>query len=198
MRRIAFTLVVLLCSAALPHAQEAQVKLPVIGWLSPSTTQAYQQAGLGNPGPQLLRDSLAEVWAYRWKERSRRNAPGRRQARTVSRARGSARARRCYRNPGVWRACRTGGTSRDRDDFAIVCVADDLVGSGLATSLAKPGSNMTGVSILATELDAKKIELLKELLPDAQRFGDIARTSSVVFTSLSRPAPTSTWLWTRT
>jgi len=32
---------------------------------------------------------------------------------------------------------------------------------------------MTGVSILATELDAKKIELLKELLPDAKRFGVI-------------------------
>jgi putative tryptophan/tyrosine transport system substrate-binding protein len=53
----------------------------------------------------------------------------------------------------------------------IVCVGDDLVNSGLAASLAKPGSNMTGVSILATELDAKKIEVLKELLPDAKRFG---------------------------
>jgi putative tryptophan/tyrosine transport system substrate-binding protein len=47
----------------------------------------------------------------------------------------------------------------------IVCVADDLVDSGLGVSLARPGSNVTGVSILATELDAKKIELLKELLP---------------------------------
>ena len=53
----------------------------------------------------------------------------------------------------------------------IVCVGDDLVNSGLAASLARPGSNMTGVSILATELDAKKIEVLKELLPDAKRFG---------------------------
>jgi putative ABC transport system substrate-binding protein len=53
----------------------------------------------------------------------------------------------------------------------IVCVGDDLVDSGLAASLARPGSNMTGVSILATELDTKKIEVLKELLPDAKRFG---------------------------
>jgi putative ABC transport system substrate-binding protein len=53
----------------------------------------------------------------------------------------------------------------------IVCVGDDLVDSGLAASLARPGSNMTGVSILATELDAKKIEVLKELLPGAKRFG---------------------------
>jgi putative ABC transport system substrate-binding protein len=53
----------------------------------------------------------------------------------------------------------------------IVCVADDLVNSGLAANLAKPGSNMTGVSILATELDAKKIEVLKDLLPHSKRFG---------------------------
>ena len=52
-----------------------------------------------------------------------------------------------------------------------MCVADDLVDSGLGVSLARPGSNVTGVSILATELDAKKIELLKELLPGAKRFG---------------------------
>jgi putative ABC transport system substrate-binding protein len=53
----------------------------------------------------------------------------------------------------------------------IVCVGDDLVDSGLAASLARPGSNLTGVSILATELDAKKIEVLNELLPNAKRFG---------------------------
>jgi putative ABC transport system substrate-binding protein len=52
----------------------------------------------------------------------------------------------------------------------IVCVGDDLVDSGLAASLAKPGSNMTGGSILATELDTKKIEVLKDLLPSAKRF----------------------------
>jgi putative tryptophan/tyrosine transport system substrate-binding protein len=53
----------------------------------------------------------------------------------------------------------------------VVCVGDDLVNSGLAVSLAKPGRNITGVSILATELDAKKIQVLKELRPEAKRFG---------------------------
>lgn len=37
----------------------------------------------------------------------------------------------------------------------IVVVGDDLVGAGLVASLAKPAGNITGVSILATELDAK-------------------------------------------
>jgi putative ABC transport system substrate-binding protein len=53
----------------------------------------------------------------------------------------------------------------------IVTISDDLVASGLIATLAKPGGNITGVSILATELDAKKIEVLKEILPSARRFG---------------------------
>jgi len=53
----------------------------------------------------------------------------------------------------------------------IVAIADDLVAAGLIQSMAKPGGNTTGVSILATELDAKKLEILKEIVPSARRFG---------------------------
>src|SRR5207302_10598186 len=42
----------------------------------------------------------------------------------------------------------------------IVAIADDLVASGLISNLARPGGNITGVSILATELDARKLDLL--------------------------------------
>ena len=52
----------------------------------------------------------------------------------------------------------------------IIAVADDLVASGLIQSMATPGGNTTGVSILATELDAKKLEILKEIVPAARRF----------------------------
>ncbi|MBX9910557.1 MAG: ABC transporter substrate-binding protein [Beijerinckiaceae bacterium] len=45
----------------------------------------------------------------------------------------------------------------------------DLVGFGLARSLPRPGGNVTGVNILANELDLKKFEILRELLPDARR-----------------------------
>ena len=37
--------------------------------------------------------------------------------------------------------------------------------------MARPGGNTTGVSILATELDAKKLEILKEIVPAARHFG---------------------------
>ena len=53
----------------------------------------------------------------------------------------------------------------------IVAIADDLVAAGLIQSNAKPGGNTTGISILATELDAKKLEILKQIVPAARHFG---------------------------
>jgi putative ABC transport system substrate-binding protein len=44
----------------------------------------------------------------------------------------------------------------------ILALSDDLVGQGLAHSLARPGANITGTSILSTELDGKRQEILME------------------------------------
>lgn len=53
------------------------------------------------------------------------------------------------------------------DTIPIVSIlSGDPVGSGLARSLAKPGGNLTGVSYYATELTAKRLEFLKEAIPD--------------------------------
>ncbi len=51
----------------------------------------------------------------------------------------------------------------------VVAATDDMVGAGLVQSLARPGGNVTGVSILASELNAKRLELLKEAVPRAAR-----------------------------
>ena len=53
----------------------------------------------------------------------------------------------------------------------IVCVTDDMVSARLVESMAKPGGNTTGVSILATELDAKRLEILHDAVPAAKRVG---------------------------
>jgi putative ABC transport system substrate-binding protein len=47
----------------------------------------------------------------------------------------------------------------------VTIISGDPVAAGLARSLAKPGGNLTGVSYYATELTAKRLELLKEMVP---------------------------------
>jgi putative ABC transport system substrate-binding protein len=59
----------------------------------------------------------------------------------------------------------------------IVAVGDDLVSDGVVTSLAHPGGNTTGVSILATELDGKRQELLIELVPGAHGLAALAQVT---------------------
>src|SRR6266851_107172 len=49
--------------------------------------------------------------------------------------------------------------------------ASDPIGSGLVASLARPGGNLTGQSVLTTETDAKRLELLITAVPDAKRVG---------------------------
>src|SRR5215208_3018761 len=48
-------------------------------------------------------------------------------------------------------------------------IGEDPVAAGLAANITKPGGNVTGLIMLAPELDAKRLELLREAIPDAQR-----------------------------
>ena len=51
----------------------------------------------------------------------------------------------------------------------IVTIGHDLLGSGLIGSLSRPGGNTTGISILAAELSAKRLELLSTIVPGLSR-----------------------------
>jgi len=51
----------------------------------------------------------------------------------------------------------------------IVTIGDDLLGSGLIGSLSRPGANTTGISIVAAELSAKRLELLSTIVPGLSR-----------------------------
>ena len=61
----------------------------------------------------------------------------------------------------------------------IVMAADpDPVRSGFVASLARPGGNITGLSTLAPDLEAKQLELLRETLPSLARVGVLANANS--------------------
>jgi ABC-type uncharacterized transport system substrate-binding protein len=47
----------------------------------------------------------------------------------------------------------------------IVSMSEDLVRARIVTNMRQPGGNITGVSIMGTELDAKRLEILAEVLP---------------------------------
>ena len=57
---------------------------------------------------------------------------------------------------------------------AVFAYSGDPVAAGFADSLSKPGRNMTGITFMALELSAKRVEVLKELIPRATRIALLA------------------------
>ena len=56
----------------------------------------------------------------------------------------------------------------------VMAAVVDPVGAGLIPSLGRPGGNVTGLSILTTDLAAKRLQLLRELVPGAARIAVLA------------------------
>jgi len=54
-------------------------------------------------------------------------------------------------------------------EIPIVTVSGDPVGLGLVASLAQPGGNITGISLMAAELHGKCVELFRDMLPSVHR-----------------------------
>ena len=79
--------------------------------------------------------------------------------------------RRCHRSR---RGRNIRAVQQATKTIPIVAIADDMVGAGLVNSLARPDGNTTGVSILATELDGKRQEILIEAVPGLRRMAVLA------------------------
>jgi putative ABC transport system substrate-binding protein len=138
--------------------------MPVIGFLNPTTPEALAEPMRG------LRQGLKEAGyvegenltiEYRWADNQAERLPAmaaelvrRRVSLIVATGGGQA--------PLAAKAATTA--------LPIVFnTADDPVNLGLVANLAQPGGNVTGVSILSTELTAKRLELLHALAPNAIR-----------------------------
>ena len=60
----------------------------------------------------------------------------------------------------------------------ILALTDDMVGQGLVRSLANPGGNTTGITILASDLDGKRQEILLEAIPGHRRIALLADSNT--------------------
>jgi putative ABC transport system substrate-binding protein len=61
----------------------------------------------------------------------------------------------------------------------VFSMAADPVDLSLVTSLGRPGGNVTGVAFLGVELEAKRLELVRELVPNSPLIGMLVNSSNV-------------------
>ena len=98
---------------------------------------------------------------YRWAE----YRPDRLPALSAQLVPQASRRDRYHRRPRAGDGC-AGGNSHNSDRFSH---GEDPVKLGLVASLARPEGNLTGVNFFSAELVAKRLELLRELIPGAKR-----------------------------
>jgi len=66
-------------------------------------------------------------------------------------------------------------------EIPIVVIVGDPVETGIVPSLARPGGNITGVSLMASALAGKSVELFRDMLPSARRVGVLGHATNPVF-----------------
>jgi putative ABC transport system substrate-binding protein len=66
-------------------------------------------------------------------------------------------------------------------DIPIVILAGEPVETGIVPSLAFPGGNITGVSLMASASNGKSVELFRDMLPSVRRVGVLAHSTNPVF-----------------
>jgi len=174
MRRRAFFAALGGAALAWPLAAHSQRKaMPVIGWLSGAAAAGYV------PFLAAFREGLKETGyvegqnvaiEYRWADGNYDRLP-------------ALAAELVALKVDLIAASGGDASSRAAKDATstipiVFNSGDDPVATGLVTSLARPGGNLTGISFLVVELHPKRLELLSDLVPQARVIGLLVNPDS--------------------
>ena len=174
MRRLAFLAALGAAALAWPIAAHPQRKaMPVIGWLSGAAAAGYV------PFLAAFREGLKETGyvegqnvaiEYRWADGNYDRLP-------------ALAAELVALKVDLIAASGGDASSRAAKDATstipiVFNSGDDPVATGLVTSFARPGGNLTGISFLVVELHPKRLELLSDLVPQARVIGLLVNPDS--------------------